>query len=307
MTLTEMDNAIKSAYEYAHLHCVYAPTDRSYPPMEDGKADCCALVFRALYTLNINKRARNINDIPRVCEMANMIKTTNINDVWKKHCVVCMCPKNDPTNIAHVYYSLGGKSLNDIDKYDLGNDDRIASLQPFPHVNVNEWQGKYSFLCAYYTDTKYKPCNDLGLTNGVTGTVIADTGLYAGAGTKWDKIAQVPKNTKCVIYPVLVTNTNNNTFRAVRLFDGTQGYIYHASVVPDSFTEYRAEIYGTDGTLNVRAGVGLDKPIIGKLNEFDIVRIKSVFWDTSKIEWCNVETHTLCGFVTKTHLKKLEK
>lgn len=307
MTTNELYNAIKTSYNYAHSHCIYGRSDLYYPPGEGNPPyiDCVGLVLRAFYTLGIVTRAYNINDILMLCEKTGMKKTTDINDVYKRQCVVCMCPKNDRKNVAHVYYSLGGKNLNDISKYDLGSDVRIQAIQPFTHVPVNEWTDAREFLCAYYVDTEYKPCNDLDLYNGKTGMVISDTNIYTGAGTNFELVCGVSKGSKCIVYPVLVTNKKGNTFKLIRLFTGETGYIYHNSVALDLGNSYKAIITDTDGTLNVRCGIGLDKPVMGELAEGNTVKVMSTYTDKSGIEWANVETHTICGFVTTFHLRKI--
>lgn len=150
ITQKSLDSAIKSAYEYAHTHCKYGPSDRCFPPMEDGLADCVALILRAFYTLGTNTCKRNINQALDLCELSGLTKSLDFNDVARYHCIVFMCPKNDPKNVSHVYYSLGGKSVASISKYDLGSDERIRSTQPFKNVPANQWQDKYNFMCLYH-------------------------------------------------------------------------------------------------------------------------------------------------------------
>ena len=152
ITVSSLDNAIRDAYLYAHTHCKYGPTDQSFPPFEDGKADCVGLALRALYTLGVNKIPRNINMIVDLCEKAGLTKSTSIKDVYKHHGIVLMCHKKDPNknNIYHVYYSLGGNESTGISKYDLGSDERIKTIQPYKNVQPNEWTDKYEFKCIYY-------------------------------------------------------------------------------------------------------------------------------------------------------------
>lgn len=154
ITTTVLDGAIKSAYQYAHAHCKYGPTDQHFPPFEDGKADCVGLALRALYTLGVNTIRRNINMVADLCETAGLTKSMNINDVYKHHGIVLMCHKDDPNknNIYHVYYSLGGSESTGISKYDLGSDERIRTIQPYKNVQPNEWTNKYEFKCIYYPE-----------------------------------------------------------------------------------------------------------------------------------------------------------
>lgn len=154
ITTKSLDAAIKSSYQYAHSHCIYGPSDRHFPPGEGDPPyiDCVGLALRALYLLKVNDHARNINQIVELCEKAGLVKSTNINDVYKRHGIVLMCHKNDRNNIYHVYYSLGGDDLTGISKYDLGSDERIKSAQPFTHAQVNEWVDKFVFKCIYYPE-----------------------------------------------------------------------------------------------------------------------------------------------------------
>ena len=154
VTTSELDTAIKSAYQYAHAHCRYGPTDQSFPPFADGVADCVGLALEALRILGINKIPRNINMIVDLCELAGFSKSTNIKDVYTHHGIVLMCHKDDPNknNIYHVYYSLGGNVLTGISKYDLGSDVRIKTIQPYKNVQPNEWTDKYEFKCIYYPE-----------------------------------------------------------------------------------------------------------------------------------------------------------
>lgn len=306
MITIDLDAAIKASYEYAHNNCKYGPTDRTYPPMEDGNADCCGLVFRALYLLNINKRARNINEIISLCELAGMKRSDNINDVFLKHCVVILCPNNDTKNVSHVYYSLGGKSLNDISKYDLGSDKRIKATQPFNHVHAIEWSDKKILCCYYYVDDDKLPCNDIIPGYGVTGKFTKNSGVYDGAGVTFTRIASCSAGETCVCYPIFVTSSSGNVFRFVRIDKNVYGYVYHNNVAPLSPPmANRCVVSGTDGFLNVRAGVGITKEIVGKLKENDIVTAVGEFKDSDDITWTNVQSNTLCGFVCSVHLRKM--
>lgn len=308
MTEKEFRNAIVKSYEYTHLKCAYGPSNTTYPP---GAAptylnDCVGLVFLASYYLGHYPHSLNIDEVVNLCVGMGFVKSTDENDVWKHPGVSCYQDKNNfgTSHVNHVFYSLGGTGLNNISKYDLGSLARIKSKQPFEGVQANEWKDKRNFFCHLYIPEN-KPCNNLDLYNGKTGMIITNTNIYTGAGTKYDRICEVKTGTKCVIYPVKVTNKKCNTFRLIRLFSGETGYIYYNSLAFDSGNSYKAIIRGTDGVLNVRAGAGLDKPIVGELPEESTVKVLSVYTDENGIEWANVETNTLCGFTTTLYLKKI--
>lgn len=308
MNENELTKAIVNAYQFAHTHCKYGPVDVHYPPGESGQIDCVGLIFRAFYTLGAFPKMVSIDDVTTLCESVGMVRTINIEDVYKHTCVVCFQhTHNKGTNhVNHVYYSLGGKSLTNIDKFDLGSDARIQAQQPFKNVAVNEWIGKMDFLCAYYFDTcQYPPCNELELKCGRTGFITANTSVYCGAGTKWKKLKNVKKGTRCIVYPMLVTSPLGNDFRVIQTFDGLTGFILDRAVTCDLLTYYEGRVTGTDGTLNVRAGVGMDKPIMGIAKEGELVDVNTLVFDVGGTLWANITTaDRISGFSAACHIAR---
>lgn len=304
MIKKDLDNSIKNAYEYAHKNCHYAPCV-TYPPMEDGCADCSGLVFRAMYTLGINKRARNINETIQLCELAALKQSTNINDVWRIGGVVLMRPKGDRNNVSHVYYSLGGDGINNICKYDLGSQQRIDSEQPFTNVPVNQWSDKYDFLCLYYTDTIYPDTSYMDIKEGRTARIKTDTGLYTGAGVAWRKIRTLKKDTEIIAYDAFVTNKNGNRFRYVETHDGKKGFVFGKAIDVFYFAPYMAKVCGTDGTLSVRCGAGVENAKLFELKENDIVTVWCECFDNVGNIWANVSHGKYCGFVNTYYLTQM--
>lgn len=301
MTKIELDNAIKNSYEYAHKNCKYAPCV-TYPPMEDGNADCSGLVFRALYTLGINKRARNINETIQLCELAGLKMSRDINDVWRVGGVVIMNPVGDPRNIAHVYYSVCGTGLTNIFKYDLGSDKRIKSEQPFTHVPVNEWDGKYEFACVYYAENLYPDTSYMDIKEGKTAYIKTDTGIYTGAGRAWKKIRTLKKGTEIVAYTACVTNSKGNKFRYVETHDGVRGFVYSRAIDVFYFEPYNARVCGTDGTLSVRCGAGVENTKVSEIKESSLVTVWCECPDNVGNVWANVSCGKYCGFVNSAYL-----
>ena len=279
-------------------------------PIARGKTpknDCVGLIYYALDLLGKYPKKCNIDEIGKMCESVGMVKTYDINRVWQRACVVCFQDDHNvgTEHVNHVYYSLGGKSLDDINKYDLGSEDRIQAKQPFFGVPVNEWEGKMSFLCAYYFES-YTPCNDIDLTCGMTGFVTADTNLYEGAGTKWKKIYHIEKNTHCIIYPCIVTSPFENDFRLIQTMDGVKGYIIERAIAFDKRTFFEGVVTGTDGELNVRAGVGVDKPKISSVPEGECVYVNTLVFDSDGTLWANVTTgKNISGFTAACHIKRI--
>ncbi len=301
MTKNELYNAIKRSYQYAHDKCIYAPCV-TYPPMEDGKADCVGLVFRALYELGYNKRARNINEIVTLCDISGLKFSTSINDVWKRGGVVLMSPKGDKRNIAHVYYSLGGESLNNISKYDLGSKKRIESEQPFTNVPVNEWTDKYEFFGVYYSDAIYPDATFMDIKEGKLASIKTDTNLYSGPGTGWRNIKHLNKNVRVIAFNVYVTNLSGNKFRYIETMDGCKGFVYYKTVDVHFFEPYAATVRGTDGTLSVRCAAGVENEKIGEIKEGSIVTVWAECEDNVHNVWLNVSCGKLQGFAYSGYL-----
>ena len=303
MTTANLDEHIRQAYTYAHAHCHYAPTDRHFPPFEDGAADCVGLILRAAYTMGYNEGAKNINQVIGLCEKMGLKKSTDINDVWRHHGVVCMQDKHlvGTVHVSHVYYSLGGKSLTDISKYDLGSNDRIKSPQPFQNVAVNEWAGKRNFLCCYYIPDEKLPDEPMFTAECETlGIVVKEAGIYAGPGTAWRKLGTA-KVGNTIVLRGIVLNPSGNLWRAVR-YGNTEGYIFATAVTQKNFAEHDAFVRGTDGTLSVRVGAGGGCRKIADLKEGSKVRVIGKAKAADGKVWYNVKTKKLYGFVSGDYL-----
>ena len=309
MNELEFTRAVIASYEHAHNFCHYGRSDLDYPIArgKTPKNDCVGLIYYALDLLGKYPQKCNIDEIGKMCESVGMVKTYDINRVWQRACVVCFQHNNNigTEHVNHVYYSLGGKSLDCINKYDLGSEERIRAKQPFFDVPVNEWNGKMTFLCAYYFES-YIPCNDIELTCGMTGFVTDDTKLYEGAGTKWKKIRYIKKGTRCILYPYLVTSQFENDFRVIQTMEGDIGYILERAVTCDKRTYFEGRVTGTDGELNVRAGVGVDKPKISSVPEGECVYVNTLVFDSDGTLWANVTTgKNISGFTAACHIKRI--
>lgn len=150
ITQEMLDNAVREAYEWAHEHCYYAPTDQSFPVGDDGKMDCTGLMLRALTTLGLVNEPLNCDQINARMGRLGFVMSTDIEDVYRYHGFVQWCePHNVGTeHVNHTYYSLGGDGRT-ISKYDTGSDKRIDAVQPFEGVRVDEWNGRYVFKCFW--------------------------------------------------------------------------------------------------------------------------------------------------------------
>lgn len=150
ITQEMLDNAVREAYEWAHEHCYYAPTDQSFPVGSDGKMDCTGLMLRALTTLGLVNEPLNCDQINERMGQLGFVKTEDIEDVYRYHCFVQWVQPQwvGSEHVHHTYYSLGGDGQT-ISKYDTGSNWRIQSAQPFEGVSVNEWRGSLVFKCAW--------------------------------------------------------------------------------------------------------------------------------------------------------------
>ena len=302
VTTAVLDEHVKRAYEYAHAHCHYAPTDRHFPPFEDGAADCVGLILRAAYTMGYNDGAKNINQVIGLCESMGLVRSENPEDAAAHHGVVLMCPKGDRTNVAHVYYSLGGKD-GKISKYDLGNDDRIRTLQPFNGKPVNEWADRRDFLCVYYVreKTARPDTPPFRVLSGDVGVIRVKTGIYAGPGSAWRRLGTTSLGAEVILRGV-VTNSSGNVWRSV-CYKGIQGFIPQKAAEETIFESRKGIVSGTDGSLALRVGAGMGAFKVGDIPEGASVTVDNMAFADDGGEWLHVRFGKLRGFVARKFVK----
>lgn len=306
VTTAALDEHVKRAYEYAHAHCHYAPTDRVFPPFADEAADCAGLLLRAAYTMGYNNGRKNINQVPEVCEAMGLVKSTDPNDAWRHHGVVCMQDKHltGTAHVSHVYYSLGGSGLDRISKFDLGSDRRIKCKQPYTGVPVNEWANDRNFLCVYYVkektfreDTPYFKALSAGV-----GHISVKTGLYAGPGTAWRRIGTTDVGAEVILRGV-VTNDSGNQWRSV-CYNSMQGYVPVKAVVETSFDPYVGMVSGTDGSLSVRVGAGVGAYKVGDIPEGKNVEVDNLAFADDGGKWLHIRAGKIRGYVAAQYVIK---
>lgn len=311
MNQKNLDEHIRQAYEYAKTNCHYAPCV-TYPPMEDGTADCAGLALRALYTMGyLDEGIHNINMVPSLCKAAGMKLSTNIEDVWKYHGVVCFQKDylSGTPNVSHVYYSLGGPNVNCISKYDLGSNDRIHSSQPFKNVPVDEWVDMH-FLMFYYVDNPEPE----KFVNKFTGEVLFEAKVrskYCTArelGRKSSKLLyKIPFGTTVPVYAA-VSTTREVRWYYVR-YQGKYGWVIKSAFEPSDFKIPKEEVTVTgtpDDSLACRIGAGTEYPLfmpqqsVKNGTKFRVVNHLTAA-DGSK--WCNVYKNKYVYFVSAFYLK----
>ena len=260
MNTVAMDEYAREAYEYTHKFCTYGPSGTVYPPADPPqcKNDCVGEVFRLMYEMGRYPRQRTIDEVVDLCEENGMIYSEDINDVWRHHAVACFQDLHNKGthHVNHVYYSLGGKSVDCISKYDLGSNERINAKQPFENVKAHEWPGKYNFLCCLY-------CADDGEMDKFTGEPIfeaklkCDYDLRRLAGRKLAKTGYVvAKGTKVEVIAVLSTSKYNR-WCYVKI-GSVHGWIYKYYLSYKKYTvpNEKKEVKAPDGYLNCRVGAG---------------------------------------------------
>ena len=146
ITQSWLDAAVEEAYKYAHDHCHYGPTDRSFPVGEDGIMDCTGLMLRALYLLGLVDGLLNCDQIDMIMGRIGFVKSTDPEDIYRYHGFVQWVQPQwvGSEHVHHTYYSLGGDGRT-ISKYDTGAEWRLRAVQPFTGVPPDEWGGALVF------------------------------------------------------------------------------------------------------------------------------------------------------------------
>lgn len=313
MNEQNLDKHIDMAYHYAKTNCHYAPC-LGFPPMADGTADCVGLAFRALYTMGYMTAPANINEIGRLCKDAGMKYSTDINDVWKHHGVVLMQDNHlyGTPNVSHVYYSLGGTSVNNIRKYDLGNNDRIKrDSQPYATVPVNELVGKRHFLALWYVEKKEEP---VPFENKFTGTKLFDAVVkskYCVArelGIKTSKLLfKIPVGEKVPVYAAVSTTKENRWFYIK--YKGKYAWVIKTAFEKSGFKipKDTVVVSGTpDNSLMCRVGAGVEYPVFNlypKAKNGTTFRVVNTLTASDGTKWCNVYKGKYLYFVSAMYLK----
>ena len=308
ITEKNLDAHIKNAYLYAHKNCTYGPTNTSYPPGENGAIDCVGLVYRAFYTMGLYPCAMNIDQLPELCEKNGMVRSEDINDVWRHHAIVCFQDKNNigTQHINHVYYSLGGTSVNNISKYDLGSDRRIQSAQPFENVKADEWADKV-FLCAYLAkDSRQTAVDPFTSDYCVYARITQKSDVFAGAGSDFDKVGSV-KSGDNALSMGLVTGTGGTLYRAAYILPTmTFGYIESSAVDTSRFTPYNGIVTGTDGTLALRIGAGTSSRKITDIPEDETVKVDGLVKTKDGTMWNHVKWRGKRGYSAAMHIVRIK-
>ena len=308
VTEKNLDAHIKNAYLYAHKNCTYGPTNTSYPPGDNGAIDCVGLVYRAFYTMGLYPCAMNIDQLAELCEKNGMVRSDDINDVWRHHAIVCFQDKNNvgTQHINHVYYSLGGNSVNSISKYDLGSDKRIQLEQPFENVKADEWADKV-FLCAYLTKDSMPVAVEPFVSDYCAyARVTKKSDVLSGAGNDFEKVGSVKPGDNALSMG-LVTGTGGTLYRAAYILPTmTFGYVESSAVDTTRFTPYNGTVTGTDGTLALRIGAGTSSLKITDIPEGETVKVDGLVKTKDGTMWNHVKWRGKRGYSAAMHIVRIK-
>ena len=196
MRASDFRNAVQATYEYAHNNCHYDPTDQSFPVGSDGKIDCTGLVLRSLWMLGCVDRPLNCDEMDALMPQFGFIKSTDVNDIFRHSvCVVqWVLPQWVGSNhVHHTYVAIGGNSDGTINKFDTGSDPRIDAHQPYTHVQIDEWGGKYCLKHIWYLDDEEEEEQKPESNDGVYISILRSNSM-----SKLFKLKQVGKGDKGV-------------------------------------------------------------------------------------------------------------
>ena len=257
MRASDFRNAVQATYEYAHNNCHYDPTDQSYPVGNDGKMDCTGLVLRSLWMLGYVNRPLNCDEMDALMPQFGFKKSTDVNDIFRHSvCVVqWVLPQWVGSNhVHHTYVAIGGNSDGTINKFDTGSDPRIDAHQPYTHVQIDEWGGKYCLKHIWYLDEEeeQKPESNDGVYISI---------LRSNNMSKLFKLKQVGKGDKGVEVLLL-----QEILKARKLYTGGLDRIF-GSKTEEAVKKYQ------QSRIDAGAKLGKADGICGKKTWSDILGI----------------------------------
>ena len=258
MRASDFRNAVQATYEYAHNNCHYDPTDQSYPVGSDGKMDCTGLVLRSLWMLGYVNRPLNCDEMDALMPQFGFKKSTDVNDIFRHSvCVVqWVLPQWVGSNhVHHTYVAIGGNSDGTINKFDTGSDPRIDAHQPYTHVQIDEWGGKYCLKHIWYLDDEeeeQKPESNDGVYISI---------LRSNSMSKLFKLKQVGKGDKGVEVLLL-----QEILKARKLYTGGLDRIF-GSKTEEAVKKYQ------QSRIDAGAKLGKADGICGKKTWSDILGI----------------------------------
>lgn len=133
-------------------HWVYGDS-HSLPPCEDHVISCDRMIARALWNLSYTKQpvgGITVLNMEKYLLSWGFSKITDPNRL-RAGDIVLMSQNgtSSPTANWHTFLISRFGSVNDIDKYDCGSQQRVNSVQPFKVVPLNQWPGIKSFYCGF--------------------------------------------------------------------------------------------------------------------------------------------------------------
>lgn len=164
MTPTKLIKATAAVYQMAHNEKFRYGDSKTLPPCEDHLISCDRLIARALWNLGYQDQPKGGITVLNMEQYLPKYGTTKImrEEDIKAGDIVVMKENGTtmPTADWHTYLATAvtkSGSVIRINKYDCGSQQRIAAIQPFVNVPINQWPGQKSFYCAFRFDDTPEP------------------------------------------------------------------------------------------------------------------------------------------------------
>lgn len=171
MNANQLIQATKAVYEMAHNRKFRYGDSHSTPPCDDGVISCDRLVARALWNLGFQDQPgggiTTVNGMGYL-ERWGLQKITDINKLKAGDIVIFRNNSLIPNEHWH-WFVLTAVNGSLVSKYDMGEQWRIESAQPFVNVPLNQWGGNRAFYCAYRAGSdsySFKPVRILANASG---------------------------------------------------------------------------------------------------------------------------------------------
>lgn len=313
-----LDKHISRAFKFARKNCKYDNgfvNGVSFPPMEDGKADGLRLVLRALYTMGYFAEDCEGIDIVDICRSIGLHVSYNPYDIYKRHGIVCLRDASlledgdSSQDVTYIYYSLGGRDMNSITKFDLGSPARVSiHQQPYKNVIADEWKGRLKFVCFIYADREAKAKRFKGKP------------IYSAKPKSLAYMRELPKRSADIIHSIpkgarinvygFTTSSSGSTWYYVE-HDGFWGWTFAESLKHKRYAlpeqKFKAWTPDNDLPCYVGAGDGFDKMANHQsAKNGEKFRIINIVRGNDDELWANVkDKDKLCYFVKAEYLKEL--
>lgn len=184
-------------------------------PCDDKKISCDRLIARALYDLGYTdqpKGGMTCGNVETYLPKFDFIKTTKKQQIKPGAVIAVKEPAH--SYIDHVFVVTSYNFKTDIcDKYDMGNNDRIKTTQPFKSIKLVEWPERVFFEAwnvpdnfkkkeqpQQQTTTKIDDATQYDKSLSRKYVTTAKLNMRTGAGTDKAVITVLPMGTQVICY-----------------------------------------------------------------------------------------------------------